>query len=1062
MKKGNLFIKRPAMAISVSIIMLVAGLISLFTLPVEQYPDIAPPTVYVSTSYTGADADAVMQSVVMPLEEAINGVENMIYMSSSASNDGSAWIQVFFKQGTDPDIAAVNVQNRVAKAQGLLPAEVTRVGVSTEKRQNSFLKIAGLTCTNGKYDENFIANYLEINVFPQLKRIEGVGDVQAYSSTYALRVWLKPDVMAQYGLEPADVNDAINRQSFVAAVGSLGEQSKNAFQYSIKYKGRYADVGQFENIVIRSDQAGNVLRLKDVARVELGATAYNFRGIIDGKPGVNFMVYPVAGVNMTEVNNHINQVLDEMSGELPDGLKFVTFMDTNDFLFESIHEVVETLVIAILLVILVVYFFLHDLKSTLIPSLSIIVALVGTFACLKVAGFSINILTLFALVLAIGTVVDDAIVVVEAVQAKFDAGYQSPYLATRDAMGDVTMAVVSCTLVFMAVFIPVTFMGGTAGVFYTQFGVTMATAVGLSMVSALTLCPALCALLMRPASGTKSARSINGRVRAAYDATFSALLAKYKRGVLFFFRRRWLAWAGVAVGTVLFAYLVATTRTGLVPQEDKGFIQMMVSASPGTSMEEMGHIMERVEQVVGAQPEVASYARIDGFGGGTGSCYGSIFITLKKWGDRRGDAHSISSVIGRLQAATAAIHEATVFCMEDAMIPGYGEGNAIDLNLQDRTGGDAKVFYDHVQRFLMALGQRPEIAMAFSSYSMNFPQYAIDVDAAKCERAGLSAQGVLDVLGAYTGGSYVSNFNKFGKVYRVMTQASPEYRMDEYALNSIFVRTADGMAPVSQFASLRKTVGAEGASRFNLYSSIAANVDVADGYSTGQAQQAIREVAQQTLPRGYSYEYGGIAREEAEQGGASTVVVYGLCVMLIYLILVCLYESFLVPLAVILSVPFGLMGSFLFARLFGLENNIYLQTGVIMLIGLLAKTAILITEYASERRRKGMGIVESAYSAAVARFRPILMTVMCMVIGMLPLMFASGAGANGNHALGTGVVGGLLLGTLALVFVVPVFFIVFQYLQERYVRGPKHEETDAQTLAEHNRFLADKADDEAK
>lgn len=924
------------------------------------------------------------------------------------------------------------------------------------------MKIAGLTCTNGKYDENFIANYLEINVFPQLKRIEGVGDVQAYSSTYALRVWLKPDVMAQYGLEPADVNDAINRQSFVAAVGSLGEQSKNAFQYSIKYKGRYADVGQFENIVIRSDQAGNVLRLKDVARVELGATAYNFRGIIDGKPGVNFMVYPVAGVNMTEVNNHINQVLDEMSGELPDGLKFVTFMDTNDFLFESIHEVVETLVIAILLVILVVYFFLHDLKSTLIPSLSIIVALVGTFACLKVAGFSINILTLFALVLAIGTVVDDAIVVVEAVQAKFDAGYQSPYLATRDAMGDVTMAVVSCTLVFMAVFIPVTFMGGTAGVFYTQFGVTMATAVGLSMVSALTLCPALCALLMRPASGTKSARSINGRVRAAYDATFSALLAKYKRGVLFFFRRRWLAWAGVAVGTVLFAYLVATTRTGLVPQEDKGFIQMMVSASPGTSMEEMGHIMERVEQVVGAQPEVASYARIDGFGGGTGSCYGSIFITLKKWGDRRGDAHSISSVIGRLQAATAAIHEATVFCMEDAMIPGYGEGNAIDLNLQDRTGGDAKVFYDHVQRFLMALGQRPEIAMAFSSYSMNFPQYAIDVDAAKCERAGLSAQGVLDVLGAYTGGSYVSNFNKFGKVYRVMTQASPEYRMDEYALNSIFVRTADGMAPVSQFASLRKTVGAEGASRFNLYSSIAANVDVADGYSTGQAQQAIREVAQQTLPRGYSYEYGGIAREEAEQGGASTVVVYGLCVMLIYLILVCLYESFLVPLAVILSVPFGLMGSFLFARLFGLENNIYLQTGVIMLIGLLAKTAILITEYASERRRKGMGIVESAYSAAVARFRPILMTVMCMVIGMLPLMFASGAGANGNHALGTGVVGGLLLGTLALVFVVPVFFIVFQYLQERYVRGPKHEETDAQTLAEHNRFLADKADDEAK
>lgn len=1062
MKKGNIFIKRPAMAVSVSIIMLVAGIISLFTLPVEQYPDIAPPTVYVSTSYTGADADAVMQSVVMPLEEAINGVENMIYMTSNASNDGSAEISVYFKQGTNPDVAAVNVQNRVARAQGLLPAEVTRVGVSTEKSQNSFLKIAGLTCTNGKYDENFISNYLEINVFPRLKRIEGVGDVQAYSSTYALRVWMKPDVMAQYGLEPDDVNDAINRQSFVAAVGALGEQSKNAFQYTIKYKGRYADVKQFEDIVLKNDKDGNLLRLKDVAKVELGATAYNFKGIIDGKPGVSFQVFPVSGVNMTEVNNNINKALDDMKKDLPDGLKFVTFMDTNDFLFESIHEVVETLVIAILLVILVVYFFLQDFKSTLIPSLSIIVSLVGTFACLKIAGFAINILTLFALVLAIGTVVDDAIVVVEAVQSKFDAGYKSPYLATRDAMSDVTMAVVSCTLVFMAVFIPVTFMGGTAGVFYTQFGITMATAVGLSMVSALTLCPALCALLMRPASGTKGAKSLNGRVKAAYNATYSALLGKYKRGVMFFFRRRWTAWTALGIVVALFAYLISTTRTGLVPQEDKGLIQMFVSASPGTSMEEMGKIMERVEKVVNQQPEVASYARIDGFGGGTGSCYGALYITLKKWGERKGSEHSIGAVIGRMQAGTEAIKEATVFCMEDAMIPGYGEGNAIDLNLQDRTGGDAKVFYDNVQRFLMALNDRKEIAMAFSSYSINFPQYDIDVDAAKCERAGLSSQHVLDVLGGYTGGTYVSNFNKFGKVYRVMSQASPEYRTDEFALNRIFVRTDDGMAPISQFASLRKTVGAEGASRFNLYSSIAANVDVAEGYSTGEAQRAIAEVAKQTLPSGYSYEYGGIAREEAEQGGASTVVVYGLCVMLIFLILVCLYESFLVPFAVILSVPFGLMGSFLFARIFGLENNIYLQTGVIMLIGLLSKTAILITEYASERRRKGMGIVEAAYSAAVARFRPILMTVMTMVIGMLPLVFASGAGANGNRALGTGVVGGLLVGTSALVFVVPLFFIVFQYLQEKYVRGPKHEEADVQTAAEHESFMSIKNNEDEK
>ena len=1053
MKKGNIFIKRPAMAISVSIIMLVAGIISLLNLPVEQYPDIAPPTVYVSTSYTGADADAVMQSVVMPLEEAINGVDNMIYMVSSSTNDGEAYIEVFFKQGTDPDIAAVNVQNRVSKAQGLLPAEVTRIGVSTEKRQKSYLKIGGLVCENGKYDENFIANYLEINVFPRLKRIGGVGDIQAYSSTYAMRVWMKPDLMAQYGLQPSDVNDAINHQSFVAGMGSLGEQTKNAFEYSVKYKGRYANVEEFENIVLKSDKDGNVLRLKDVARVELGATAYNYRGTINGKPGVTFLVYPVAGVNMTEVNNTINKAIDEIQEDLPDGLKFVTFQDTNDFLFESIHEVVETLVIAILLVVLVVYFFLQDFKITLIPSISIIVSLVATFACLKIAGFSINILTLFALVLAIGTVVDDAIVVVEAVQSKFDIGYQSPYLATKDAMDDVTMAVISCTLVFMAVFIPVTFMGGTAGVFYTQFGVTMATAVGLSMVNALTLCPALCALLMRPASGTKSARSFNGRVKAAYNATYSVLLGKYKKGVVWILRRRWLAWTGMAVGIILFAFLIATTRTGLVPQEDKGFVQMMISASPGTSMEEMDKIMNRVEEVVRKQPEVACYSRIDGYGGGTGSCYGSIFLNMKKWGERKGKEHSVSALIARLRQETAGIKEATVFCMEDAMIPGYGQGNAIDLNLQDRTGGNSQVFYEKAQKFLMTLSKRSEIGMAYTSYSINFPQYQVDVDAAKCERAGITSQGVLDVLGGYTGGTYVSNFNKFGKVYRVMSQASPEYRMDEYALNRIYVRTNDGMAPISQFATLRKTVGAEGANRFNLYSSIYVNVDVAEGYSTGEAQKAIAEVAKQTLPHGYSYEYGGIAREEAEQSGSSTVVVYGLCIILIYLILVCLYESFLIPLAVILSVPFGLMGSFLFARLCSLENNIYLQTGVIMLIGLLAKTAILITEFASERRRKGMGILESAYSAAVARFRPILMTVMAMVIGMLPLVFASGAGANGNRALGTGVVGGLLCGTLALVFVVPVFFIVFQWLQEKYGRGPMDVELDAQTVAEHNRFI---------
>lgn len=1053
--KKNIFIKRPAMAISISIAMLVAGFISLFTLPVEQYPDIAPPTVYVSTSYTGADADAVQQSVVMPLEEAINGVENMIYMTSSATNDGSAWISVFFKQGTDPDMAAVNVQNRVARAQGLLPAEVTQVGVSTQKRQNSYLKISGLECTNGKYDENFIANYLEINVFPRMKRVEGVGDVQAYSSTYSMRVWLKPDVMAQHELEPQDVTDVINRQSFVAPVGQLGEQSSNAFQYTMKYQGRFSDVEQFNDMVIRAEQDGNVLRLKDVADVELGASSYNFKGIINGHPGVNFMIYPVSGVNMTEVNRNISDLMDEISETLPEGLRFVTFMDTNDFLFESIHEVVETLVIAIILVILVVYFFLQDFKSTLIPSLSIIVSLVGTFACLLIAGFSINILTLFALVLAIGTVVDDAIVVVEAVQSKFDAGYKSPYLATRDAMGDVTMAVISCTLVFMAVFVPVTFTGGTAGIFYTQFGVTMATSVGLSMVSALILCPALCALLMRPSDGTKSAKSFNGRVRAAYNASYNALLGKYKRGVMFFFRRRWIAWSSLVVATVLLVFLLSTMRTGLVPQEDKGLIAMSISASPGTSLEDMGKIMDRIEAIVKEQPEMAEYCRTDGFGGGgTGSCYGTFYVNLKGWSEREGKEHSIDAVINRLNARFADIKEASIFVMQDGMIPGYGNGNAIDLNLQDRTGGDTRAFYDITQNFLSELNARKEIAMAYSSYAINFPQYEVQVDAAKCERVGVSPQHALEVLGNFSGAAYISNFNKFGKVYRVMLQASPEYRMDEFALRRMFVRTNDGMAPLSQFVTLKKANGPELANRFNLFSSIASNINVAEGYSSGEAMNAVREVAARTLPTGYTYEYGGISREEAGQSGTNTVVIYALCVLLIYLILVCLYESFLVPMAVILSVPFGLMGSFLFATLFGLENNIYLQTGVIMLIGLLAKTAILITEYASERRRKGMGIVEAAYSAAIARFRPILMTVMTMIIGMLPLVFATGAGANGNNTLGVGVVGGLLTGTIALLVTVPVFFIVFQYLQERYVRSPRHEHADLQVETEHNRYLA--------
>ena len=1037
------------MAISISVLILAIGLISLFTLPVEQYPDIAPPTVYVTASYTGADAEAVMNSVIMPLEESINGVEDMMYVSSSASNAGLAIIQVYFKQGTDPDMAAVDVQNRVAKAQGLLPAEVTKVGVSTMKRQTSFLQIGALVCTDGRYDQTFLANYLDINVIPQIKRIEGVGDVMELGDTYSMRIWLKPERMAQYGLVPSDITAILGEQNIEAPTGSLGESSKNVFQFTMKYRGRLKSVEEFRNTVVRSREDGSILRLQDVAEVELGTMTYSFRSEMDSQPAVLYMIFQTAGSNATAVNKEITTQIERMEKNLPEGTEFVTMMSSNDFLFASIHNVVETLIIAIILVILVVYFFLQDLKSTLIPSISIIVSLVGTFACLVAAGFSLNILTLFALVLAIGTVVDDAIVVVEAVQSKFDAGYKSAYLATKDAMGDVTMAIVSCTCVFMAVFIPVTFMGGTSGVFYTQFGITMATAVGISMISALTLCPALCAIMMRPSDGTKSAKSINGRVRAAYNASFNAVLGKYKRGVMFFIRHRWMVWTSLAVAVALLVYLMSTTKTGLVPQEDQGVIMVNVSISPGSTLEETTKVMDRLENILKDTPEIEHYARVAGYGliSGQGTSYGTIIIRLKDWSERKGKEHSSDAVVSRLNGQFQAIKEAQVFSFQPAMIPGYGMGNSLELNLQDMTGGELATFYEAAIQFLGALNERPEVAMAYTSYAINFPQISVEVDAAKCKRAGISPSAVLDAVGSYCGGAYISNYNQYGKVYRVMMQASPEYRLDEQALNNMFVRNGTQMAPVSQFVTLKQVLGPETANRFNLYSTITANVNPADGYSSGEVQKVIEEVAAQSLPAGYGYEYGGMAREEASSGGAQTVFIYAICIFLIYLILACLYESFLIPFAVIFSVPFGLMGSFLFAKILGLENNIYLQTGVIMLIGLLAKTAILITEYAIERRRKGMGIVESAYSAAQVRLRPILMTVLTMIFGMLPLMFSSGAGANGNSSLGTGVVGGMAVGTLALLFVVPVFYIIFEFLQEK-IRKPMEEEPDVQVLLE--------------
>ena len=1056
------FIERPVFSAVISITIVILGIIGLFTLPVEQYPDIAPPTIMVSTTYYGASAETLQKSVIAPLEEAINGVEDMTYMTSTASNAGSVSITVYFKQGTDPDMAAVNVQNRVSKATGQLPAEVTQVGVTTSKRQTSILQMFSLYSPDDSYDENFLANYISINLKPQILRISGVGDMMIMGGDYSMRIWMKPDVMAQYKLIPSDVTAVLAEQNIESATGSFGENSDETYQYTMKYTGRLITPEEFGDIVIRSTEDGEVLKLKDIADIELGKDSYAYKGTMDGHPGISCMVFQTAGSNATEVNRQIDRLLEEARKDLPKGVELTQMMSSNDFLFASIHEVVKTLIEAIILVILVVYVFLQDIRSTLIPLVGIVVSLIGTFAFMSVAGFSINLITLFALVLVIGTVVDDAIVVVEAVQARFDVGYKSSYMASIDAMKGISNAVITSSLVFMAVFIPVSFMGGTSGTFYTQFGLTMAVAVGISAINALTLSPALCALLLKPyinEDGTEK-NNFASRFRKAFNTAFEAVVEKYKKIVLLFIKRRWLGWSLLALSVVLLVFLMNTTKTGLVPDEDQGTLFVNVSTAPGSSLKMTNDIIDRVEKRLEDLPQKLHLQKVAGYGllSGQGNSFGMIIVKLKPWDERTAKEDQVQAVVNQIYARTADIKDATVFAIAPGMIPGYGMGNSLELNLQDRTGGDMATFYEAVIQFLGALNQRPEVAMAYTSYAMNFPQVSVDVDAAKCKRAGISPGAVLDALGSYCGGAYISNYNQFGKVYRVMMQASPEYRLDEQALGNMFVRNGTEMAPVSQFVTLNKVLGPETANRFNLYSAIAANVNPAEGYSSGEVQKVIAEVAEQTLPLGYGYEYGGMAREEANTGGAQTVFIYAICIFLIYLILACLYESFLIPFAVIFSVPFGLMGSFLFAKVLGLENNIYLQTGVIMLIGLLAKTAILITEYAIERRRKGMGIVESAYSAAQVRLRPILMTVLTMIFGMLPLMFSSGAGANGNSSLGTGVVGGMLIGTLALLFVVPVFYIIFEYLQEK-VRPPMEEEADMQVLLEKQKSEAERAKD---
>ena len=1049
MKLDN-FINRPVLSTVISILIVILGAIGLATLPITQYPDIAPPTVSVRATYTGASASTVLNSVIAPLEEQINGVENMMYMTSTASNTGSGDISIYFKQGTDPDMAAVNVQNRVSMAQGLLPAEVTKVGVTTQKRQTSMLVVFSLYDETDTYTDAFIENYAKINLIPQVQRVQGVGDANVMGQDYSMRIWLKPDVMAQYKLIPSDVSTALDEQNIEAAPGQFGERSNQTFQYTIRYKGRLQQPEEFENIVIKSLPNGEVLRLNDIAEIQLDRLGYNFTNRVNGHKAVTCIVYQMAGTNATQTISDIENLLNEASTSLPAGLKLNISMNANDFLFASIHEVLKTLIEAFILVFIVVYIFLQDLRSTLIPTIAIPVALIGTFFVLSLIGFSLNLLTLCALVLAIAIVVDDAIVVVEGVHAKLDQGYTSARLASIDAMHELGGAIVSITLVMMAVFVPVSFMGGTAGTFYRQFGMTMAIAIGLSALNALTLSPALCAIFLKPHNtdhGNKK-QTLVDRFHTSFNAAYDSILKKYKKRVLFFIQKKWLSMGLVVISIVLLIFFMNTTPTGMVPNEDTGTLMGAVTLPPGTSQDRSEQILARVDSLIAADPAVSSRTMISGFSfiGGQGPSYGSFIIKLKDWDERSAVQNSDIVVASLYMRAQKIIKEAQVLFFAPPMIPGYSASTDIEVNMQDKTGGELNKFFDVVNDYTQALEARPEINSAKTSFNPNFPQYMIDIDAAACKKAGISPSDILSTMQGYYGGLYASNFNRFGKMYRVMIQSDPLSRKNLESLKNVKVRNNQGeMAPIAQFISVEKVYGPDIISRFNLYTSMKVMVAPASGYTSGQALAALAEVAQENLPAGYTYELGGMAREEAQSSGSTTGLIFILCFVFVYLLLSAQYESYILPLAVLLSIPFGLLGSFLFVNgmsaigsisslkmiLGTMSNNIYMQIALIMLMGLLAKNAILIVEFALDRRKMGMSITWAAVLGAGARLRPILMTSLAMVVGLLPLMFAFGVGAHGNRTLGTASIGGMLIGMICQIFIVPALFVIFQYLQEK-------------------------------
>ncbi|VTY06426.1 Efflux pump membrane transporter BepE [Prevotella melaninogenica] len=1048
------FIKRPVLSTVISIFFVLLGIIGLISLPIEQYPNIAPPTISIQTFYQGADAQTVLNSVITPLEESINGVENMTYMESTATNAGMAMITVYFKQGADPNMAAVNVQNRVSQAQALLPAEVTRVGVTVSKRQSSNVVMYSLTTDDGRYDDEFLTNYNNINIVPMLKRINGVGDVQTPGmKTYSMRIWLQPDKMKQHKLVPSDVSMALAEQNIEAAPGSFGEQSNQKFEYTMRYKGRLKTPEEYGNIIISSNTNGQTVHLRDVAKVELGGLQYSVMMKNNSQPAVIGMVNQVAGSNATQIADDVKTALADAQKQMPPGMKVTIELDVTEFLFASIEEVVFTLFITLLLVFFVVYIFLQDIRSTLIPMIAVPVALIGTFFFLWVFGFSINLLTLSALLLAIAIVVDDAIVVVEAVHAKLDLGYKSAMTAAIDAMNEISGAIISITLVMAAVFVPVSFIGGTSGTFYREFGVTMAVSIVISALNALTLSPALCAIFLKPHSKDEHKKlSRVDRFHMAFNTQYDKINTKYQKVVEKIINHRWISSLAVILGIVALVVTMKFTQTGLVPNEDTGTLFAMISLPPGTSQVETQKVTDQVDKMLASNPYIERREQIVGYNfmAGQGSNQSTFIIKLKPFAERKYgmidriksvfdgagiaglfiDPTSSNMILGMIYKQTSSIKGAQIIAFGSPMIPGYGLTNGVSFVLQDKTGGDLNKFYKVAQDYLAALNKRPEFSRALTTYNPNYPQYMVDVDVAKAKQAGTSPAAILSVLQGYYGGMYASNFNAYGKLFRVMIQGTVESRMSESGLTNIYVRTAGGMAPVSEFCTLKRVYGPSNITRFNLFTSIAINATPADGYSSGQAIQAAEEVAKQVLPQGYGYEFSGLTRSEKEASN-STAMIFVLCIVFVYLILSAQYESYILPLAVILSIPIGLSGAFIFTLIFGHNNDIYMQISLIMLIGLLAKNAILIVEFALERRRTGMAIKYAAILGAGARLRPILMTSLAMIIGLLPLMFASGVGRNGNQTLGAAAVGGMLIGTLCQVFVVPALFAFFQYLQER-------------------------------